>query len=130
VSLTAATLTASIARNTTGVVVPRDGTHGYTINLKNTGNVPWPVAGALRLSTAGDSPSYVSSWLSPHRPSWVDANVTRPGATTVRPGEVARFSFYLAGNGRKAGTYTEWFGAGWEAWRSTGLRIPVTYTIR
>lgn len=130
VSLTAATLTASIVRNTTGVVVPRDGTHGYTINLKNTGNVPWPVAGALRLSTPGDSPSYASSWLSPHRPSWVDANVTRPGATTVRPGEVARFSFYLAGNGRKAGTYTESFGAGWEAWRSTGLRIPVTYTIR
>ncbi len=130
VTVTAATLTASVTRNTRGISVPRAGRAAYTIELKNTGNVPWPVNGSVRLSVAAASPSYTTGWISRIRPSAVDANVTRPGATSVRPGEVARFSFYVAGHDRAPGTYSETFGAGWEAWRSTGLRIPVTYVVR
>jgi hypothetical protein len=110
--------------------VPAGGLAAYTVYLKNTGNTTWTVNGSVRMSSPGPSPSYGTGWLSNIRPTAIDANVTRPGATTVRPGEVARFSFYVAANGRKPGTYTETFGAGWEAWRSTGLHIPITYVIR
>jgi stage II sporulation protein D len=130
VSLTAATMTATVTRNTKGIVVPRDGYTAYTVELKNTGNVPWPVDASVRLSSPVDSPSFTTGWISRRRPTAIDDNVTRPGATSVRPGEVARFRFYVAAHDRAAGTYTETFGAGWEAWRSTGLRIPVTYVIR
>ncbi|HVF03303.1 MAG TPA: SpoIID/LytB domain-containing protein [Frankiaceae bacterium] len=128
VTVSAATLAATIAKNTTGVSVPKGGAKTYTIHLKNTGNTTWLVNHHLRLSANG-SPSSTASWLSPGRPSAVDSNVTRPGATTVRPGEVARFSFWIAANGRAPGRYSETFGAGWEGWRSTGLRIPVSYVI-
>jgi SpoIID/LytB domain protein len=130
VTVSAATLSASVTRNTRGITVPRTGTATYTIELKNTGNTTWKVGSNLRLSTPTASPSATSSWITPTRPSAITLNVTRPGALYVAPGEVARFTFAVAGNGRAAGTYSETFGAGWEAWRSTGLRIPVSYVVR
>jgi SpoIID/LytB domain protein len=130
VTVGAATLSATVTKNTTGLVVPAGGMAAYTVYLKNTGNTTWWVNGSVRMSSPGPSPSYGTGWLSSIRPTAIDANITRPGATTVLPGEVARFSFYVAANGRKPGTYTETLGAGWEAWRSTGLHIPVTYVIK
>jgi SpoIID/LytB domain protein len=128
ITVSPATLAAVLTRNTSGIVVPRGGVATYSIDLKNTGNTTWQVGGAFRLSAA--STSATSSWLAPTRPTAVTRNLTHPGAATIRPGEVARFVFTIGANGRAAGSYAETFGAGWEAWRSTGLRIPITYTIR
>lgn len=128
VTVKAATLAASIGRNTSGIAVPRAGTATYSVDLKNTGNTTWNVGREMRL-TSSSSPSYHSSWLHSRRPTAIDRNVTRPGATVVYPGEVARFTFTIAGNGRAPGRYTETFGALWEGWRSTDLRIPIAYVI-
>lgn len=128
VTVAAATMRAEVVRNTRGVTVPRDGTHAYVVDLKNTGNTTWRLHDAVRLSSRSTASGH-ATWLSPQRPSAIDANLTRPGALFVKPGEVARFHFVLAGNGRAAGTYTETFGAGWEGWRSTGLSIPITFRI-
>ncbi len=128
VTVSAATLAATVTRNTSGIVVPLGGTATYSIDLKNTGNTIWEVGGSFRISAP--STSATSTWLTPTRPTAVTRNLTRPGATDVRPGEVARFIFGIGANGRAAGSYAETYGAGWEAWRSTGLRIPITYTIR
>jgi SpoIID/LytB domain protein len=130
VTVSAATLAASVTRNTRGIKVSRTGVATYVVELKNTGNTTWRVQSNLRLSTPTASPSATSTWITKTRPSAVTANVTRAGATTVAPGEVARFTFTIGGNGRAAGTYTETFGAGWEAWRSTGLKIPVSYVVQ
>ena len=128
VTVAAATISASVVRSSAGRSVPQGGTATYSIDLKNTGNTTWWVGRHVRLSVPA-SPSAHSSWITPSRPTAADANLTRPGATTVRPGEVARFTFTIAANGRAPGRYAETFGAGWEAWRSTGLRIPVSYVI-
>ena len=127
VTVSAATLAAALTRNTTGITVPLGGAATYSIDLKNTGNTTWAVGGAFRLSAPATSAT--PSWLTPTRPTAVTRNITRPGAVDIRPGEVARFIFAIGANGRAAGSYTETFGAGWEAWRSTGLRIAIAYTI-
>jgi SpoIID/LytB domain protein len=128
VTVSAATFSAAVTRNTSGVSVPRAGVATYSIDLKNTGNTTWWVGRHVRLSVASSASAH-DSWITPSRPTAIDKNISRAGATTVRPGEVARFTFTVAANGRAPGRYTETFGAGWEAWRSTGLRIPVTYVI-
>lgn len=128
VTVSAATFTAAITRNTTGIVVPRTGVATYVVELKNTGNTWWSVNSSVRLY--GPSASATSTWLTTTRPTALDSNVTRPGATNVRPGEVGKFVFTIGGNGRAAGTYTETYGAVWEWWRNTGLAIPITYTIK
>ena len=128
VTVSAATIAASVVKNSSGLSVPRGGTATYTIDLKNTGNTTWWVGRHVRLSVPSSGSAH-ASWITPTRPTAIDANVTRAGAPTVRPGEVARFTFTVAANGRAPGRYTETFGAGWEAWRSTGLRIPVSYVI-
>ena len=128
VTVKPATLAATIARNTSGITVPKGGTATYTVDLKNTGNTTWWVGHSVRLSSSSAA-SYHSSWLHSARPTALDRNLTRAGATTVRPGEVGRFTFTIAANGRGAGRYAETFGALWEGWRSTGLRIPITYVI-
>lgn len=128
VSLVVASFTGQLVRSSTGVVVPRTGVATYSFDVKNTGNVVWPVNGPVRVTAP--SASHAPSWLSTSRPGPLSGNVTRPGATSVAPGEVGRFTFQLAGNGRAPGTYTERFGVGWEAWRAMVLAVPVTYTIR
>jgi hypothetical protein len=130
VTVAPATLSASVTRNTRGIVVPRTGVATYVVELRNTGNTTWRLRANLRLMTASASPGATSTWITPTRPADVSANVTRPGATDVRPGEVGRFVFTIGGNGRAAGTYAETFGAGWEAWRPLSLRIPVSYVVR
>jgi len=131
VSLSAATFTGQLVRNSTGVVVPVGGAAMYSFDVKNTGNTTWQVdpASAVR-ATASNSKSANTSWINTSRPTALDGNVTRRGATDVRPGEVGRFTFVLSANGRAAGTYTETFGVGWETWRAMVLSVPVTYTIR
>jgi SpoIID/LytB domain protein len=128
-SVAAATFTATLTRNTSGIVVPQGGAATYSIDLRNTGNVVWQVAGAVRV-VAGGSKSATASWLTPARPAAVGGNLSRKNATTVLPGEIARFTFTIGANGRAPGTYSETFGAGWEAWRAMVLSVPVTYTIR
>ena len=132
VKLSSATLSGQLVRNSTGVVIPAGGAAMYSFDVKNTGNTVWPVAGTsgpVRASVSG-SKSANTSWISSIRPTALDGNVTRRGATEVRPGEVGRFLFILSANGRPAGTYRETFGVGWEAWRAMVLSVPVTYTIR
>jgi SpoIID/LytB domain protein len=128
VTVSAATMAAEVTRNTTGISVPSAGVATYSIDLKNTGNTTWKVGGAVRLSVPSSGSAH-ETWLTPSRPTAISKNLSRAGATDVRPGERARFTFVVAGNGRAVGTYTETFGAGWEAWRSTGLHIPVSYVI-
>ncbi|MDQ1712348.1 MAG: stage sporulation protein [Frankiaceae bacterium] len=128
-SVAAATFTGTLTRNSTGVVVPKGGVATYTIDLKNTGNVTWTVGGNVVLS-AGASKSATPTWRSPSRPAAVGGNLSRKNATTIRPGEIARFTFTIGANGRAPGTYHETFGAGWETWRAMVLSVPVTYTIR
>jgi SpoIID/LytB domain protein len=129
VSLAAAVFTGTVTRNTSGVVVPKGGTATYSIDVKNTGNVVWAVNGAVRL-VAGASKSATASWPTPSRPGAVSGNLSRQNATTILPGEVARFTFTIGANGRAAGSYSETFGLGWETWRAMVLSVPVTYTIR
>ncbi|HWL38259.1 MAG TPA: SpoIID/LytB domain-containing protein [Frankiaceae bacterium] len=128
VTISAATMAGTVTRNTTGLSVPAGGTATYSIDVKNTGNTTWRVGSAVRVSVKGSGSAH-SSWINAGRPTAIDKNVSRAGATDVRPGERARFTFTIAANGRAPGSYTETFGCGWEAWRSTGLRIPVSYVI-
>ncbi|HEX8002530.1 MAG TPA: SpoIID/LytB domain-containing protein [Mycobacteriales bacterium] len=131
VKLTAAAFTGSLARNSTGVAIPAGGVAMYSFDVKNTGNTAWPVGATSPVrATVYNSKSYHSSWLHSARPTALDGNVTRRGATSVLPGEVGRFMFYLSANGRPPGTYRETFGVGWEGWRGMVLSVPVTYTIR
>jgi SpoIID/LytB domain protein len=130
VTVSAATLSASVTRNTRGIVVPRNGVATYVVELRNTGNTTWWLGANMRLMTPSPSPGRTSTWITSTRPCGITANVSYPGARRVTPGQVARFTFTIGGNGRAAGTYSETFGAGWEAWRSTGLRIPVSYVVR
>lgn len=126
-----AAFSAQLARNSGGVVMPAGGAAMYSFDVKNTGNTTWPIVpgGPVRALVSG-SKSGNTSWITLSRPTALDGNVTRRGATDVRPGEVGRFTFILSANGRPAGTYTETFGVGWETWRAMVLSVPVTYTIR
>lgn len=130
--VSAATLSAQLVRNSAGVVIPAGGAAMYSFDVKNTGNTVWPVAGdsgPVRALVSGTK-SANTSWINTIRPTALDGNVTRRGATSVLPGEVGRFTFILSANGRPAGTYRETFGLGWETWRAMALTVPVTYTIR
>ena len=130
VTVSPATLAAAVTRNTRGIVVPRTGVATYVVELKNTGNTTWQVGANMRLMTASPSPGATSTWITSTRPCAITANVSYPGARYVTPGQVARFTFTIGGNGRAPGTYNETFTAGWEAWRPTGLSIPVSYVVR
>jgi hypothetical protein len=74
-----------------------------TIQLRNTGDEPWPVNGDVRLGTwnpAGYSSSlYTASgtgaWLDPGRLSAVKRNVTNGGKSTVDKGEIGEFTARL-----------------------------------
>jgi hypothetical protein len=109
------------------------GTARFWFDVKNTGNVAWPIGtGAAVRSVAwtpGGSPSADPSWLSRARPGTILSNLTTPGATSVAPGQVARFYFLLNGNGRSARTTSEPFGIVWEGWASASLRVTVPYTV-
>ena len=106
----------------------RDGSRTVSIDVRNTGNVSWPLGSDVRASTFADSPSRTAGWLNRKRAAAITANVTAPG-TRVSPGQVARFTFTMAANNRAPGSYSEDFGVLWEGYAWTTLRFPVTYKI-
>ncbi|HVF20098.1 MAG TPA: SpoIID/LytB domain-containing protein [Mycobacteriales bacterium] len=114
------------------LVVPRASSGTAYVDIKNTGNIDWPVGGAIRVGVPSGSTvgSRDPSWLSATRPGPVTSNATRPGAAEVRPGETARFVFRVAGNNRAPARYVESFSALWEGWRWIGLSVRVSYTVR
>jgi len=133
VSVRDAVFTATVVRVvSSALVVPRTGAGNAYIDLRNTGTVSWPVAGAVRLGVPSGrtSASRHASWLAPTRPTAVTGNLSRPGATDVRPGETARLTFRLAGNNRAPGSYAETFGVLWEGWRWLSAAPRVAFTIR
>ncbi len=112
------------------VDVPSGGAVQTTFSVQNTGTRAWPVGGLVRSTslTAGN-PSYGPSWLSANRPGTVDANLSRPGAETVEPGDVARFDITLAGNNRPAGSYRERFGVVFDSVAFTDVTVDVAYRV-
>jgi SpoIID/LytB domain protein len=125
-----AVVSGSLVAVRSGVSVPRAGTATVWFDVKNTGNTTWAVRGPVRsVALTSGSPSRHSSWLTATRPSPVTANLSRPGGTYVSPGQVARFSFVLAGNGRAPGARTEQFGVLWEGFAATALRISLSYKV-
>lgn len=122
----------SVVATAPSVTVPSAGTAATWFDVKNTGNTNWAVGAAVRseVLTSGGSPSHASTWIAANRPSSITANLTRPGALDIRPGEVARFSFALAGNGRPPTATSEPFGVLWEGWKVlSGLRAVLPYTV-
>ena len=129
-TVVAATFTGAVVAIHPMVSVPSHGTAATSYDVKNTGNVVWVVRGVLRSTVrAGSSPSRATSWLSASRPGPLSSSVTSPGATVVRPGQVARFVLVLAGNGRTARTTSEAFGMSWDGWRSTTVSATVPYRV-
>lgn len=129
----ASTFTGTVTRVvSSALVVPRDGTAVAYVDVRNTGNVDWPVGGAVRIAVpSGTTPAARhTSWLAPTRPTALTGNLTRPGASVVRPGETARFSFRVAGNGRAPGSYVDTYAVLWEGWRWLGGTVRVGYTVR
>jgi hypothetical protein len=125
-----ASFTASVFAVSKTVSVPRNGTVTASIWVKNTGNVVWPVGGSLRSRIlASSSPSYTSTWISRYRPGTLTASYSHPGATTVRPGEVARFDIVLAGNGRELQSTSERFGISWDGWKVASLAATLAYRV-
>ncbi|MCW2600304.1 MAG: hypothetical protein JWM02_2133 [Frankiales bacterium] len=132
VNVTKAVFSGSVTKVGPTVSVPRDGTAVAYFEVKNTGNVAWPLGGSVRsgVLTSGGSPSYTSSWLSPSRPGTLTDNVTHLGATSVLPGQVGRFKVVLAGNGRTPRSAGEPFGVLWEGWSwLAGVKPVLTYRI-
>jgi hypothetical protein len=112
------------------VDVPSSGSAWTWVDIRNTSNFVWPVGGVLRSTVrAGSSPSYASSWFSASRPGSLSGNMTSPGLSYVRAGEVARFRILLAGNGRPLQSRTEAFGMSYDGWRSSPLSVSLSYRV-
>jgi SpoIID/LytB domain protein len=133
VTVVKAVLSGSAVAVHPAVTMTSTGTARTWFDVKNTGNVTWVIgrtspvrSGAF---TSGGSPSHDRSWLSPSRPGTILQNLTVPGATTVKPGQVARFFILLNGNGRSPRTATEPFGFVWEGWTTATLGVRISYTI-
>lgn len=131
VTVTDATFVGQLAGIRATPTIPSGGTERTWIDVKNTGNVAWPVHELVRSATltVGGSPSYAPGWLGLNRPGVLTSNLYAPAATTVAPGQVARFVIVLAANGRPAGSYSEPCTIVWEGWRFAGLRISLPYRI-
>ncbi len=119
--------------NPAAVPMGGGGTSG-AVYLRNTGQSNWPVGGNVRLGTdrAQDRASEFrgSDWLAPNRASTIDQNTTTPGATTIGPGQVAKFSFTVNNPARTDGQYPEYFkplveGQAWMP-ENYGIYVPVT----
>jgi SpoIID/LytB domain protein len=131
VKVDAAVFSGTVTRQSGPLVVPSQGSTQAFFEVRNTGNVAWPVNGPVRSEAlaAGGSPSRATSWLNAGRPSYLSLNLERRGATEVRPGERGRFLVELAGNGRGARTTSEPFGVVWESWARLGLTVTLTYRV-
>jgi SpoIID/LytB domain protein len=129
-TVVAATFSASLYYVRPSVDVPSTGHAATYFYVKNTGNVAWPVGGALRSTVrAGSSPSRYKYWFSASRPGSLTSNRTVAGARYVNPGQIALFVVVLAGNGRAPGRHSELFGMSWDGWRSNPLSVTVAYRI-
>ncbi len=132
VTVVPGTMSGAVVRATQNVVVPRAGGTTVFFEVRNTGNVTWPIGAAVRATALhkGGSPSRNATWLSATRPANITLNASRKGAREVKPGEVARFAFRLAGNNRPARAFTETFGVTWDGWRSVASTVSLRYTVR
>jgi SpoIID/LytB domain protein len=132
VTVAQAVLSGKVSRQAGLVNVPSNGTVLAFFEVKNTGNVAWPVKGPLRSEAlaSGGSPSHAASWISASRPSALSLNLNRRGATSVLPGEIGRFLVVLAGNGRTPRTSSEPFDVVWETYgRMTGVKPVLSYRV-
>jgi stage II sporulation protein D len=80
------------------------------VQIRNSGNQPWPVGGAVRVTAASGSPFASNAWVSPTRPASVARNATDPSKKSVSPGEVAEFRIQISASGLAPGNYTQHFG--------------------
>lgn len=132
VTVANAVLSGTLTRVAPSVDVPRGGAATSWFEVKNTGNVSWPVRGDLHSISlrSGGSPSRSAAWLSASRPGGLGLNLSRPGASSVLPGEIGRFWVPLAGNGRAVHATSEPFGLIWETWqRVPGMTATLAYRI-
>ena len=82
------------------------GDRTLVVRLRNLGGSPWQV-GTERLGTAADAPYALATaaWPSRSRPPALAANVVRPGAPAVHPGEIGEWRIPVSSAGKAAGTY-------------------------
>lgn len=132
VTIVPGVLAGTLVQATQNAVVPRAGSRVVFLDVRNTSNFAWPVGSAVRTAALqpGGSRSRHASWLSATRPGAISFNATRKGARDVRPGEIARLSFRLAGNNRKPGAYAESFGVLWDGWRALKPTVTLRYVVR
>ncbi len=116
-----------------GAVAYGDTSPTAKLHLRNSGSASWPIGGNVRLGTdrSQDRISELKGpdWLSGNRITSLDQNLTRPGASEVKPGEIGVFAFSFAGTSPDS-TYTEYVrpvvdGAGWMP-EDYGIYFPVT----
>lgn len=122
----------SVVASTPKLVLPRTGRQNVIVDVRNTGNFSWQVGGPVRIAVParGGSPSRTVGWLKPLRPAALTSNRSVNGLRVVRPGQVGRFSFAMAGNNRKPGRYTEKFSVVWEGWKAAPVTVLLTYVVR
>jgi hypothetical protein len=99
--------------------VARAGQTTVRLLFKNTGNLAWPLRGAVRLGTSGPrnrlSASAGAGWPTRNRGATITGVVEDSSAAAVRPGQTAIVDVTVHGNDRPAGTTTEAFELVWEA---------------
>lgn len=79
--------------------------------LRNMGQTNWPVGGNVKLGTDRNrdrASAFSEDWPAPNRATSVDANVTNPGDTIIRPGNVAEFKFDVKSESVRDGSYQEY----------------------
>ncbi len=82
--------------------VRKGATTTLVVRLRNLGGSPWTVGSEL-LQTAAAEPLRTSAWRSATRPPALAANASRPGVSSVWPGEIGEWRVPLAGTA--AGTF-------------------------
>ena len=96
------------------------------VRMRNLGGTPWKV-GSEWLATANGKADALrtSAWPRPTRPPAMARNVTRPGVTSVHPGEVGEWRIPLSGAGRVSGTYAE----AWQGIAPSGARFGPVFKV-
>jgi SpoIID/LytB domain protein len=82
-----------------------DGTATLRLLLRNLGGAAWEV-GAEGLTTGSASPFATSAWSSTSRPPALARNASRPGVTTVHPGELGEWRVPVQAFKVAAGNHT------------------------
>jgi SpoIID/LytB domain protein len=82
-----------------------DGTATLRVQLRNLGGTAWQV-GTEGLTSGSASPFATSAWSSTSRPPALAANASRPGVSTVHPGEVGEWRVPVSAFKVAAGSYT------------------------